>query len=145
MSVVLSSQRDILAAGVVPWSRSRVMVVGEGRVGKSSFINRILGRDFDPNEKSTTGAKTEDVDAKNVRELEGVDIEQAEIGNLWTRVKDEDGLEHRRLVRQEIARKAEIANRNTLSKLSAAESSADIELAEIGKDEDGLEYVRLVP
>ena len=141
-SVVLSSQRSILSAGVLPWSRSRVMVVGQGRVGKSSFIRRLLGRGFDPNERSTSGAVTEDVDAKNVRELEGVDIEQAEIGNLWNTVKDEAGLEHVRLLRQEVARKAKIDSSNHLM---ASLKLSDAEVEEAAADDNERCNVRDAP
>jgi small GTP-binding protein len=38
----------------------KVMLVGDGGSGKTSLLNRLLGRDFDPNEKQTHGINIDD-------------------------------------------------------------------------------------
>ncbi|MGA7891774.1 MAG: COR domain-containing protein, partial [Candidatus Sulfotelmatobacter sp.] len=38
----------------------KVMLVGDGGSGKTSLMNRLLGREFDPNEKQTHGINIED-------------------------------------------------------------------------------------
>ena len=46
--------------------RSKLLVVGEGRVGKTSLVNALLGRPFSSTEGSTIGAATLDnIDAIN--------------------------------------------------------------------------------
>ncbi|GMH65322.1 hypothetical protein TL16_g04169 [Triparma laevis f. inornata] len=111
-SEVARHQRETLALGKLPFQRSRVMVVGQGRVGKTTLLRRLLGKSFDPNEKSTVGAVTQDIDttmgAKSVREQEGVDILQAEIADGWnTLLEDADAdEEHVRAMRQEVVRRA---------------------------------------
>ena len=107
-AAVLRHQREALEQGVLPIMRSRVMITGQGRVGKTTFVNRCLGKPFNPNEKSTVGAKTQDVDAKNVREQEGVDISQAETADGCSALANDDADdEHVRALRKEVARLAQ--------------------------------------
>mmetsp|Transcript_14933 Transcript_14933/g.22600 ORF Transcript_14933/g.22600 Transcript_14933/m.22600 type:complete len:1935 (+) Transcript_14933:13-5817(+) len=47
--------------GVAKWNRSRIMIVGRGRVGKTSLFKSIRGTKFDPLEQSTAGAEVGDV------------------------------------------------------------------------------------
>ncbi|MFD8937024.1 COR domain-containing protein [Streptomyces sp. NPDC059578] len=51
---VLSFLRDLDADAVRQWS-SKVVVVGEGRVGKTSLLKALRGEDHDPHEDSTHG------------------------------------------------------------------------------------------
>ena len=41
-----------------PWGRAKLMVVGQGRAGKTSTVRRLLGRGFNANEASTLGLQT---------------------------------------------------------------------------------------
>jgi GTPase SAR1 family protein len=61
---ILQHQKAALSSGQLPFNRSRVMVVGQGRVGKTTLLRRLLGEPFNPNEQSTVGAVTQDIDAK---------------------------------------------------------------------------------
>ncbi|GMH63278.1 hypothetical protein TrRE_jg11703 [Triparma retinervis] len=61
---ILQHQMAALSSGQLPFNRSRVMVVGQGRVGKTTLLRRLLGEPFNPNEQSTVGAVTQDIDAK---------------------------------------------------------------------------------
>lgn len=38
-----------------PWQRSRLMIVGEGRAGKTATVRSLLGISFNPNLISTVG------------------------------------------------------------------------------------------
>ena len=42
-----------------PWGRAKLIVVGQGRAGKTSTIRRLLGQGFNANEASTLGVQTE--------------------------------------------------------------------------------------
>lgn len=44
--------------GSAPWMRSKLMMVGEGRAGKSSTVRSFQGKPFDPKLESTLGADT---------------------------------------------------------------------------------------
>ena len=44
--------------GKAPWKRSRLMVVGEGNVGKTATVRSLLFKEFDPEWKSTIGVST---------------------------------------------------------------------------------------
>ncbi len=60
-----------------PWMRSKVMLVGDGRAGKTSTLRSLKGQPFRTNEKSTCGADI---------------IETHCVGagtNVWTQVSDE--------------------------------------------------------
>ena len=61
---ILQHQKAALSSGQLPFNRSRVMVVGQGRVGKTTLLRRLLGKPFNPNEQSTVGAVQQDIDAK---------------------------------------------------------------------------------
>ena len=60
---ILSSFLEIAKNGkeFAPWQRSKIMMVGQGRAGKSSFVRSFLGQPFDSNLKSTNGADTSSV------------------------------------------------------------------------------------
>ena len=47
------------AGDKAPWGRAKLMVVGQGRAGKTSTVRRLLGQGFDEEEASTVGANTE--------------------------------------------------------------------------------------
>lgn len=44
--------------GKAPWRRSRLMVIGEGNVGKTATVRSLLFKEFDPEWKSTIGVTT---------------------------------------------------------------------------------------
>jgi len=59
LSVAQSAFKEAIKfGGAAPWSRSKLMMVGEGRAGKSSTVRSFLNKDFDPNLASTVGADT---------------------------------------------------------------------------------------
>jgi GTPase SAR1 family protein len=41
----------------VPWNRSKIMLVGQGRAGKTALANSMMGKEFVPDTKSTIGAE----------------------------------------------------------------------------------------
>jgi ABC-type molybdenum transport system ATPase subunit/photorepair protein PhrA len=41
----------------VPWNRSKIMLVGQGGAGKTALANKMMGKDFEDDSKSTIGAK----------------------------------------------------------------------------------------
>ena len=47
------------AGGGKSWNRSKLMLVGEGRAGKTSTLRCLMGKDFDADERSTVGCATE--------------------------------------------------------------------------------------
>jgi Leucine-rich repeat (LRR) protein len=51
---VLAYLRDLSAAGEQQW-RSKVVVLGEAKVGKTSLVKRLSGRPFNPAEPMTHG------------------------------------------------------------------------------------------
>ena len=63
---------------IIPWRRSRVIVVGEGRSGKTSFIRALQNLPF-KNTASTDGVDTatmEATDMFNWSKLDGNEFEQ---------------------------------------------------------------------
>jgi septin family protein len=46
--------KDALTQGKKEWRRSKIMIVGEGRAGKTALANSILGRSYE-NLDSTIG------------------------------------------------------------------------------------------
>jgi len=66
-----SPPREVVAQGVkavlaflraragssVEWWRSKVLIVGEATVGKTSLVRQLLGEPFDPNERQTHGLR----------------------------------------------------------------------------------------
>ncbi|GMH54865.1 hypothetical protein TrLO_g13677 [Triparma laevis f. longispina] len=80
-------------------------------------LGELLGEPFNPNEQSTVGAVTKDIDTKldaqSVREQEGVDIHQAETADGWSALnEDEDADEEKvRAMRQKVAQLAKEAKK----------------------------------
>ncbi len=46
--------KDALLSGKKEWGRSKIMIFGEGRAGKTALANSILGRKYE-NTESTVG------------------------------------------------------------------------------------------
>ncbi|GMH83378.1 hypothetical protein TrVE_jg6496 [Triparma verrucosa] len=140
-SEVARHQREALALGDLPFQRSRVMVVGQGRVGKTTLLRRLLGEPFDPNEKSTVGAVTQDIDttmdARSVREQEGVDILQADTADGWNALLEGDAdvdEEHVRAMRQEVARRAKETKEAKVKEEEEEEEKEEVANRQIEKD-----------
>ncbi|XP_071799737.1 uncharacterized protein [Asterias amurensis] len=55
-----------MADGELPTNRARVLILGEPRAGKTSLLNRLLGREFDRNERPTHGIETRMCHVTNV-------------------------------------------------------------------------------
>ena len=72
MSVMLSDQPlkkaycSAEAYGELPNNRARVLILGEPRAGKTSLLNRLLGRQFDIHEQPTHGIETRMCHVTNV-------------------------------------------------------------------------------
>ena len=67
-------------APAVAWRRSKLMIVGEGEVGKSATLDSLLGRAFETGKASTVGAATEEefcVDCSDVQEWTLVDTSES--------------------------------------------------------------------
>ncbi|XP_038049624.1 uncharacterized protein LOC119723146 [Patiria miniata] len=64
------SLREAYAAaqtnGQLPTNRARVLILGEPRAGKTSLLNRLLGREFDIREQPTEGIETRMCHVTNV-------------------------------------------------------------------------------
>lgn len=52
-------QKAAKAGDRAPWGRAKLMIVGQGRAGKTSTVRRLLNQGFDPQEASTLGVKSE--------------------------------------------------------------------------------------
>lgn len=48
-----------------PWMRSKIMVVGQGRAGKTATVRSLLGKPFDPKLDSTVGASISQSNTKS--------------------------------------------------------------------------------
>lgn len=48
-----------------PWLRSKLMLIGEGKVGKTATVRSLLNRKFDPEWKSTVGIHVTEVTTAN--------------------------------------------------------------------------------
>ena len=48
--------RELLGKNGAPWMRSKLMVIGQGRAGKTATIRSLTCEEFDPNLASTLGA-----------------------------------------------------------------------------------------
>ncbi|GMH89205.1 hypothetical protein TL16_g11386 [Triparma laevis f. inornata] len=82
-----------------------------------AVVTYLRAQPFNPNEQSTVGAVTKDIDTKldaqSVREQEGVDIHQAETADGWSALnEDEDADEEKvRAMRQKVAQLAKEAKK----------------------------------
>ncbi|GMH73839.1 hypothetical protein TrST_g1915 [Triparma strigata] len=63
------------AAGILPWRRSRLLVVGQGRAGKTSFIRSLQRAAFQEGSQSTVGLAVHDFS----NEVEDKDNEDDEV------------------------------------------------------------------
>ncbi|XP_038049627.1 uncharacterized protein LOC119723150 [Patiria miniata] len=52
--------------GQLPTNRARVLILGEPRAGKTSLLNRLMGREFDTREQPTEGIETRMCHVTNV-------------------------------------------------------------------------------
>lgn len=84
-AVLLKDQIDeiieeaIRSEKTAPYARTKLMVVGEGRAGKTCTINRLLNKGFDENEESTRGFDVSRVHTSNWKEdTKGYMAEQLE-------------------------------------------------------------------
>ena len=74
--------KNALNAGKVKVYRARIMLIGQGRAGKTSLKKSLLGLPFDPEEESTEGIK---IDPSKFE----IDIEQAK---NWKRTDEKFGV-----------------------------------------------------
>lgn len=68
-----------LRGGKIKNERVKIILVGNGRVGKTSLFRRLKGEDFNPNEQPTHGIQLGDLDKKN---LPGVKTDKLQ-ANVW--------------------------------------------------------------
>ena len=54
-SSIVDLQRLIASSESVEWRRSKIMIVGEGRAGKTAVANAVMGKAFVPHSASTVG------------------------------------------------------------------------------------------
>ena len=74
--------KNALKTGKVKVYRARIMLIGQGRAGKTSLKKSLLGLPFDPEEESTEGIK---IDPSKFE----IDIEQAK---NWERTDEKFGV-----------------------------------------------------
>ncbi|MEA5466636.1 COR domain-containing protein, partial [Leptothoe sp. PORK10 BA2] len=71
ISGIFNYCRQLRSGEVRPLNEAKLILVGQGSVGKTSLINRLLEDSFNPNEKQTDGLKVSDwkisVNTKEVR------------------------------------------------------------------------------
>ena len=80
--------RDAIMNGdSMAWMRSKLMLVGEGRAGKTSTLRSLLGQVFNENQQSTIGADMADCIIDNFN----VTLDQDETGKPWQEVTAEHG------------------------------------------------------
>ena len=103
-------EQAIDQGGSAPWLRSKLMMVGEGRAGKSSTVRSFLNQSFDPNLASTKGADTSST--VTVDRQEGVVN-----GNEWTKrtTEEEFSLMAARVVARKMRNKQEEADFSVFS------------------------------
>ena len=66
-------QEAVQQSGSRPWMRSKLMLCGQGQVGKTSTLNALLGKQFNPEQESTVLADTEltcEIDRQDVQKWE---------------------------------------------------------------------------
>jgi GTPase SAR1 family protein len=111
-----------LASGFNSWQRARLLVVGQGRAGKTSFIASLRGDKHDSASQSTVGI---DVQETNVRDI-GVDIQahaaasSTAFGAEWSKV-DNCANEAERAVRAQATEFAEGGGQRRVSSGNALE------------------------
>lgn len=76
------------AKGKKEWARGKVMLVGEGRAGKTCLVNSLLGKIFDKQSMSTLGIDEITCDISYVEqalsEVNDFSLPQQERGGRWT-------------------------------------------------------------
>ena len=72
------------------WSRSKLMLVGEGRAGKTSVLRSLMGKEFRIDERSTIGAETDEciVDTTDVTTTFGTKNSWRELSTREKRKSD---------------------------------------------------------
>ena len=55
---LLCPRRAQAADATLPWRRGRLVLLGQGRAGKSSTVRSLVGKPFDGNQASTVGVET---------------------------------------------------------------------------------------
>ena len=69
--------KNALKTGKVKVYRARIMLIGQGRAGKTSLKKSLLGLPFDPEEESTEGIKIEpskfEIDIKQAKNWKSTD------------------------------------------------------------------------
>jgi GTPase SAR1 family protein len=106
---------------LVPWNRSKIMLVGQGRAGKTALANNMMGKEFMPDTKSTIGAE------KFERKLTSGKIKEGEKGVVLEEyVSSPKELESmmaltasRLMNRQQVKKFAQGGNNNQLSSTNA--------------------------
>ncbi len=74
-STVLNYYFEHLEAETRPLNEAKLLLVGEGEVGKTSLVKRLVGADFDPDETQTEGISIRDWP---------IEVDEAEIRlNVW--------------------------------------------------------------
>ena len=75
----------------MPFNHSLLIVVGDGRAGKTALINSLRGKDFDPHTTSTVGIDQHDAD---ITFANNANISVTNVSNLgaW---KDHDIHDHK--------------------------------------------------
>ena len=83
--------RTILASGKRPLARAKLMVVGSGYAGKTSLINRLVGRPFVEGEASTCGIAVEEMAwSPEGGPATEIDYEQAMVAAMVSKLREQE-------------------------------------------------------
>jgi GTPase SAR1 family protein len=69
-----------------PFNRSKIMLVGRGHAGKTSTVNALLGRPFDPKQPSTIGSTTTETTTPRLDTIESAAWQVVEQGRELQRI-----------------------------------------------------------
>ena len=111
-------KQAIEMGGCTPWRRAKLMVVGQGRAGKSSTIDSLRGRKFEPRKESTVGAQVDDecvVDRRAVQNWEDVDeadVRSSEYKKALNRIAADKLMGKQTMLDQSAAETMQIRNSN---------------------------------